>query len=164
MKKAFCFIICLSLFVCSGCNKKSSGVTAVTTGLSFTADISFYGLTTSYNVIISKDSVLEAEIISGSNKGLRCKISGNNVDIIFNGLNYSTNISSLPEGIITDFLYTAFKNANTRTVFTDDNQYYIVGDTEKYKYKIFLGLTGLPIKIEESQKDINVIIKNATVL
>lgn len=164
MKKIFCLILCLCFIILSGCNKKSSGVTAVTTGLSFTADVSFFDIKTTYNIKISENGEMEAESVSGNTSGMKLKCLDEIIEVSFKGLSYSTNISALPDGVISEFIYSAFKNADTTTVFSKDKQYYINGENEKYSYKIYLGQTGLPLKIEETEKGITVIIKNATVL
>lgn len=164
MKKTFLIIPILILLIFSGCNKKSSGVTAVTTELSFTAEISFMDTKSNYDIRITEDKGLEAIVISGKSDGMKLTFAEENLTISYSNLVYNTSITSLPDGIITDFLYAAFKNADINNVYSENEQYFITGKTDKYDYKIFIGQSGLPLKIEESKMGITATIKNASFL
>lgn len=166
MKKILCFILCLCFFIPTGCNKKSSDVTAVTTGLSFTAEISYKNNTVSYSVTIFDNSDTEIKTLSDSLSGLCYTFSGETVTVSYNGLEYNIPISSLPEGIITDFLYSVFCTVkeNNSAVMSENDEYYISDRNEKYSFKIYLGETGLPLKIEDSENGITAIIKNASII
>lgn len=163
MKKVLCIIFSFTLIFISGCNKKSSDVTAVTTGLSFTAKINYNNVLTVYDVIINDDGNLTLATVSGNNKGLIINFSNNKASLNFNGLTCETDISSLPEGIIADFLYSVFQNARNLPVYSEDEEYFIQGEKSRYQYKIYLSKMGLPIKIEDNKNGISVIIKNVSI-
>lgn len=164
MKKIFCIVFSFILIFISGCNKKSSDVTAVTTGLSFTAKINHNDILTVYDVIINDNGDLTLTTISGNNEGLIINFRDNKAILNFNGLTCETDISSLPEGIIADFLYSIFQNAENTPVYLEDEEYYISGETAQYQYKIHLSKMGLPIKIEDNKNNISVIIKNVSII
>lgn len=157
MKKIFCLFFCIILL--SGCNKKSSEVTAVTTGLSFDAIVVSEDTETEYNITISKKGEINA--VCPSN-GISYKYNSDSLDITYKELTYSTDLSSVPEGFILDFINTVFKDCSKKSPLNRNNQYFLKGNTENYNYTIYFGATGLPLKIET--QNLTITIKKTTII
>lgn len=154
-------VLIISLSFCS-CNK-SDKVTAVTSGLVFEAETEYKENCFNYFVYIHSDGTTETELLNnGESTGLKTMISKNSVTLSASGLEKQTSLTSLPDGIILDFFAACYQDAKERDVKTVNDTFYTEGKTKKYDYKIILGATGLPIKIEESNFGISVDIKNAT--
>ncbi len=168
MKKIFLILLSLCL-VCSGCSgyKKSSAVTAVTSGLSFTAKLSYDGKNYNYSVKIDKNGTTEIKNISANEKtGTDYIFENGTVTYKYNKLSYKTNISDIPQSSVADFIYTVFKETESKrnNVSYKNEEYYIKGETDKYKFTVYLGETGLPIKITDTKMDVLVIITESTLL
>ena len=168
MKKIFLALISLCL-VFSGCNgyNKSSVVTAVTTELSFVAKLSYGENTYDYSVLIKENGITEMKYLSKSGEtGTDYIFQNDSVTYSYNGLSYKTDMSAMPNSSVSDFIYTVFKETEKQknNVSYKNQEYYINGETDKYKFKITLGQTGLPIKITDSKMGISVTIKNPTLI
>ena len=84
----------------------------------------------------------------------------------YNELEYIADISSLPESNLADFIPTVFSRLKdiSDNVAYKNNQYYITDKTGKYEFTVYLGQTGLPIKITDKKNSIVAIIKNPTLI
>lgn len=168
MKRIFLILLTFCL-VFSGCSgyKKSSAVTAVTTGLSFIAKLSYEDGNYDFSVKIDEKGITEIKNISNEEKvGTDYIFEDGTVTYRYNELSYKTNINSIVESSVADFIYTVFKETENKrnNVSYKNEKYYIKCETDKYKFTIYLGQTGLPIKITDTKKGVSVIIKNATLL
>jgi len=166
VKKIICFIFCLCIISFSGCKKESSGVIPITTGLSFTAEISYQDSVYTYDVTISKKSETELTALSDEIKGLKYRFSGQTLTERFNNLEHRVDISALPDRIITDFIHSVFLTVTEKQskVISENDDFFITDQNDKYSFKIYFGETGLPLKIEDTKKGITATIKNATIL
>lgn len=167
MKKFIYILLCLSLFLtgCSG-NRKSSAVTAVTTGLSFTAEISISNTSFSYFVEIDKNGSVSMKSIPENEVGIDYLFENGKIIYKYNELEYIADISSLPESNLADFIPTVFSRLKdiSYNVAYKNNQYYITDKTGKYEFTVYLGQTGLPIKITDKKNSIVAVIKNPTLI
>ena len=162
MKKLL--IIILLLFSIQGCKTKSPAVTPVTTGLEFIADISYQSDRYEYNVKINKNGI--TEIKSTFEPQLTYLFTGGKLTISHNDISHETEIQEINNKLPIDLIYSVFNSlSHTKKdpVFKNDNCY-IKGNTEKYSYICHFGMSGLPIKITESNYGITVTIKNASIL
>ena len=153
------------LFI-SGCKKEKSKVKPITNNLSFTAEIEHNNIIYTYDTIINNDYEMELKATSSGLSGLSYHFSGNTLTEKFNKLEHTIEISSLPDGVIIDFIYSVFStiSRNKTTVKFQDNQYFLSDKSDKYCFNMFLGQTGLPLKIEDKENGITVIIKNASLI
>lgn len=153
------------LFI-SGCKKEKSKVKPITNNLSFTAEIEHNNIIYTYDTIINNDYEMELKATSSGLSGLSYRFSGNTLTEKFNKLEHTIEISSLPDGVIIDFIYSVFStiSRNKTTVKFQDNQYFLSDKSDKYCFNMFLGQTGLPLKIEDKENGITVIIKNASLI
>ena len=156
-----CFMLFAILVLNTGC-KKSSAVTAVTTGLSFIARISYENNIIECSAVINKDGVAEITVIKPTSiAGLTATLDGNTA-LTYNGLTHTLS-GHLPEQnpiyLIYEILSHAEKQKNQ--VKKQDNSYILEGETDNTEYRIILGESGLPIKIITDKTEI--LIKNATI-
>ena len=163
MKKFLYLILIFALF-CSACKQKSSDVTVVTTGLSFTAAASYLDNQNSYSVIIGKNGNTKIGNSDNSEQNITYHFEGQKLEISYNDLLYKCNLSAIKEGSIPEIIYYAFICAKTEKVNFKNNEYFITCKNDKYKFKIYLGQTGLPIKITEQNFDVIINILNPTIL
>lgn len=165
MKTLFCFITAFVLVLSlAGCKKSAKEVVPKTQDISFNAEITFYNESFECAVTLTEKDGMTLTLSHPEDiSGLEFKIKSGNITATFNGLEYKTDSSSLPQQDIASFIYQVFKNSDSE-VFEEDDNYYIEGKTDEYSYKLYLGLTGLPLKIEENSGIINVIIKDVTII
>ena len=168
MKKFFFILLCLfvTLTGCSG-YKKSSAVTAVTTGLSFTAEISYEESSYCYFVEVGKDGKIRMQSRSEqSDTQTDYMFYNSTVTYIYNELEYSTDISAIPQSSVIDLIPAVLTEAGKagNNVNYKKEQFFLTGKTPKYNFTLFFGQSGLPIKITETQLGISVIIKNPTLI
>ena len=153
------------LFI-SGCKKEKSKVKPITNNLSFTAEIEHNNIIYTYDTIINNDYEMELKATSSGLSGLSYRFSGNTLTEKFNKLEHTIEISSLPDGVVIDFIYSVFSTVykNKTSVKFKDKQYLLSDKNEDYCFTMFLGETGLPLKIEDKENGITVIIKNASLI
>ncbi|MBR7132664.1 MAG: membrane lipoprotein lipid attachment site-containing protein [Clostridia bacterium] len=161
MKKIFCLLLCA--LILSGCTAVGDGVTAITAGISFVADIEYDDEIYTYTVEISEngDTVMTA-VSENCLKGTVMRFSDNEICFECNEISQSNEISTLPEGTISDFIYAVFSDASRKSesVVLENDKYCLKGKTDKYDYNMYLGETGLPIEITDKANGITAVIKN----
>lgn len=166
MKKTICILLCLSFLFFSGCESKKTEIKPITKNLSFTAEIEHDNNIYTYDAIINNNYGIELKATTNGLSGLSYHFSGNTLTERFNKLEHIIETSSLPDGIIIDFIYSVYStiSKNKTTVKFQDNQYFLSDKNDKYCFKMFFGQTGLPLKIEDKENGITVIIKNASLI
>lgn len=165
MKKFISGLICfLGLILICGCNT-SSKTFAVTSGISFNAEVCYGEDLLEYKVTLLENGDCETEVLdNGIPTGFKTLVNSDGINLTLEDLEHKTSLSALPDGLIIDLFACCFKDAKDKPVKELNHVLYTEGATEKYSYKIYLGETGLPIKIEENNFDISIIIKNASIL
>ncbi len=158
MKKILCLILFI-LLLC-GCSAKSKNIEPITRGLSFECEINYYNEIYECNVAISEKGETKIDFSSPKEiSGLKLLYLTDKVTADYYGLQYDIK-TKLPQFSMGDIVYKVFSQ-NYDTVFDDDGEYYV--ENKNLNCKIYLGATGLPIKIEENSKKFHIIIKNATI-
>lgn len=163
MKKALIIVFLLTFFI-QGCKTKSPAVTPVTTGLEFIARISYQGENFEYKVKINKNGITEIE--NTSEPKIKYLFTGGKLTISYNDISHETEIQKINHKLPIDIIYSVFNSIShtkTEPIFEDKNCY-IKGNTEKYEYVCYFGMSGLPIKITESNYDIIVTINNSSII
>lgn len=159
MKKFLCLIIPI-IFLC-GCTSKAKDITPITKGLTFNAKIMYYNEAYECDVEISKNGNTKVSFLFPENLlGLKVFYSGNNVTAEFKGIKYTALAKSLPQYSVSDTIYNVFSN-NYDEVYNKDDSYFVTKKDNDTEYKMYLGATGLPIKIESPY--FKATIKNATI-
>lgn len=163
MKRFICLVLPLFfIFLFCSCNK-SSDVAAVTTGLSFTAKLSYQDKIYEYSYAFYKDGTAKADLISDKIT-TNLFFSGDTVKYSFMDLEHTQNLKLLNENLIIDFIYKVLKDANGKKLYLNNDNYSLKGKTDKYNYTVYFGESGLPLKIEDTQKQIEVLIKNPSLI
>ena len=167
MKKTFCLIISLLVFTLCGCNQRNSQTAAISQGLSFTAEIDYDAQKYKFKVQIPDIQNVSMEAVYPDRlKGTLYKFSGSEVNVSCKELDYKINISDLPKVSPITFIYEIYSdiNANDYEVSFENDEFYISGESENYSYNLFLGRTGLPIKIEDNENNISAVITEASII
>ncbi len=165
MKKIFTFCLAIIiLFLTSGC-KKSSDVTAVTTGLSFTAQINFRDQEIICDAIIDKNGETTLTVVSPEKiKGLQYKYSDSEGSMGYSGLEHKTS-SDLQENVFC-YIYKIFRSADKikENVYIEKNIFFLKGENDIGSYKIHFGQSGLPIYVECKNISLYINIKNSKII
>lgn len=131
-----------------GCTKKSPEVTLVTTGLIFNLETKVQNTDFKYNVEIDENGDFTATVLLPENiKGYIIKTENGKFLGEFKGLSTET------EGGIIKTLYDCFNTAKTAETAEENGEYKISGKTE-FSFDLYLGQTGLPLKLETDLGDI----------
>lgn len=165
MKKLYCAVFCILLGLSlTGC-KKSSDVTAVTTGLSFTAEISAQDKNLICDGAIDENGDIIFTVTSPEKiKGLCYSFSGDSAQISFNGLTYP--LDTLPY----ENSFTALKEIfsivrkDEKNITSSNNSFFYSGECSFGEFRLFLGESGLPISASFSESGIEILFKNATIM
>ena len=165
MKKIISVLSLAILFLCA-CGEKKIAVTPVTSGISFTAELTYYNECFEADVTVAKNGETDMEITSPDTiKGLVLHFNGEEITAKYAGLEYKADFKSLPEGACCAILYEILKDTFNEdvTVNSEENSYYIMRDSKDISYKLYLGATGLPISAEDNS-GFTVNFKNVTIL
>lgn len=150
------------MFLLTSCNAPAKNIVPKTKGITFTTNVSYYNESYECEVLIEQNGDTSVSIISPDDiKGLTFKFVGNETSVNYGNLNFTLPQNS-PEQSVADFIYKVFEAPN-ETVIKDGDEFYVEGKTKDYEYKLYLGATGLPLKITESTKRYQAIIKNPTI-
>lgn len=166
MKKRLCFILVLVLAFLCGCNNNQSNISAITKNLKFTAEINYNNEAFKFDFEIHDDGKTIMKAISPERiKNTVFELYDNNILIKSNKLEYKSTLENLPVVSPISFIYNVFKcvGKNNIKAIEENNQYFISGITETYQYKLFIGSSGLPIKIIDDKNKISAIITKVTI-
>ena len=132
-------------------------MTAVTTGLSFNAEITYNNDTYNYFVTIEKNGNMKITSLKDNN--LSYFFCGNTLETNYDNLTHKTILTEIPEQNITDFLYLCFKtlDKNKNDVLCKDNNFFLNCKNEKYRFKIYIGSSGMPLNLTEENFKLNVV-------
>lgn len=159
MKKILCLLVSI-LFLCS-CSKAKTNITPLTKGISFDATLSYYNENYEVSVIVAKNGNTEVLFNSPKElKGLKVKYAGDQICAEYSGIKYTTLQEGLPQYSVSDIIYKTFSEEYS-TVYSNDDKYYVEYENDSLDLKMYLGATGLPIKIESPYFLAE--IKNATI-
>lgn len=90
-------------------------------------------------------------------KDITFTVTDGNIKADFKGISYDFNSPHQTDAI--SFIYNAFKE-EAQKVYENDNEIFLKGDFDNFEYKMFIGQSGLPLKIIDSSGRFNVIFKN----
>ena len=148
------------LLILTGCARASS-ITPITRNLSFTAEVTYYNEFYEISGEINHNgqmtlNFLEPEAL----KDIVFTITDNNIKAYFKGISYDYN--SPQQSDVISFIYNAFKE-EAPTVYENDNDFFTKGKFDDFEYKLFIGQSGLPLKIIDSSGRFNVVFKNPSI-
>ena len=162
------------LLILTGCARASS-ITPITRNLSFTAEVTYYNEFYEISGEINHNgqmtlNFLEPEAL----KDIVFTITDNNIKAYFKGISYDYNSPQQSDVIscilsqlfcimmLISFIYNAFKE-EAPTVYENDNDFFTKGKFDDFEYKLFIGQSGLPLKIIDSSGRFNVVFKNPSI-
>lgn len=166
MKKILLLILVFCvMFSNVGCSKKSSDVTLVTTGLSFTAEISYDSIKYScFTEIFDSKKIVFTFENPDEIKGFKVIIDNDKMSIEYAGLSHNSNDTFL-EFTPFDMIYKIFKSAtNNENLKFDKDKSMILSSVDSVDYTIKIGQTGMPIEIKCPSKRLLVLMKNCTIM
>lgn len=163
MKKTFSIFLSLCLLlIITGCNKDSSGVTTVITGISFTAEIIYEERKFVCGAVIDdKGEALFTVESPEKIKGLKCTSKEEDYKIEFGGISYPLKQNNTVFKALNEILTVSRKNANNVSLKND--VFSLSGDTSLGKFELTVGESGLPISATIPEKDIIVYFKNVAI-
>ena len=163
LKKMFVSILVFFIMFSNiGCTKKSSDVTIVTTGLSFTAEIVFDGVKFDcFTDVIDSNRMIFTFISPEAIEGLKVIFQNGSMNMEYNGLEYksSSGFNIYPLNSV----YNVFKTASYSKNIKESGNANITLYVDSIEYEIKVGQTGLPIEIKCPSKKLYVNIKNCTI-
>ncbi|MGN0492525.1 MAG: hypothetical protein ACI4F7_02665 [Acutalibacteraceae bacterium] len=165
MKKIISVSLILVLALC-GCKNSRSNIKPVTSGITFTAELTYYNECCEATVSVTENGAADFEITSPDTvKGLTFHFEGDSVTAEYLGLEYKTDFAALPEGNACIKLYKILKDASGGeiSVTADGDDCYISRDSGGVRYKLYLGATGLPLKAEDASGGFTAVFKNVTI-
>ena len=157
----------LMLFMICGCSNSDSGVQAVISGITFTAQISFYNEMFTCDGSISGDGVLELTVTEPENiSGMMINVENGCITARFKGLTYTPNTGTFPFGGVAQNIWDVFNDASKRLapVSREGENYFIQSAPDEKYYKITLAETGLPLSLEYPAQGLKVQFLKMTII
>ncbi len=166
MKKIISFLsLIIFLFCLSGCNGAKTGVSPITKGITFKAELTYYNECFAGDVTVNKKGEMTVQITSPESlKDLKLVFKDSGVTAEYLGLRYE---NGLPTGEqIFGRLYEILKATLSKDteVLKEKDNYIIRGSAEGGKFIMYLGATGLPISAEDTQNGFTVNFKNISII
>ena len=142
------FTLILTAVLNIGCSKKSPEVTLVTTGLIFNLEYTAQNTNFKYNVKIDEKGDFTATVLEPENlKGYVIKTENGKFLGEFKGL------SAEVDGGAVKTIYNCFNTAKNSAASEENGEYKISGKAD-FSFNLYLGQTGLPLKLETDLKDV----------
>ena len=146
------------VFSNTGCSKKSSEVILVTTGLSFTADITDGKTSASCSAEIAKNGDAVFTVTAPEEiKGMTFNFTTQKNSVTFLGL--TQNLSQISQAGMISEVYNLFKDLNKTAATQKDDKIF----AKKGSYTLFVGATGLPISLK-GENGLTVTFSDVTIL
>lgn len=149
-----------SLLLLVGCTTASE-VKPVNRNVSFTCEMTYYNEYYELSCEIDENGNMEIGFIQPKElSDLTFKIENGEIKSEFKGISFD--FSDPHKTAFIDFIYTVFK-ADNPAVYEKDDEFFIKGNYDGGEFKMFLGASGLPIKIIDSSGRFQILIKNPTI-
>lgn len=150
-----------------GCREKSTDIIPLINGITFNGDVTYYNEYCECLVAVLKNGNMNIEVTSPDTiKGMSLEFIDEQIILKYNGQEQTYNSSSMPQGMAFTYIYDIFRDISggNNTVTENNDNYFISGTTKECDYKLYVGATGLPIKIEEFKNGLTVNFKNVTLI
>lgn len=150
-----------------GCSKYKGDIKPILSGISFTANISFYNEEFVCDGWIDKEHTLKLIVKEPENiEGMTICVKNGIVNVEYKGISYTPNTETFPFGGVSEYFYAVLSDARERLYPVNHNSdcYYIESaENDKY-YKITLSSTGLPLVLEYPSEGLTVLFMNLTII
>lgn len=165
MKKISIIFISFLIALLSGCNNKSSDVKIITSELSFLAETEKNNIKSEYFVEIKKDKTIISVINPENIKGTKFIFSEKGCEISYKEITSKFIPDKSDENFIPQLIYNTFLKANDRKteILSENKQTYLSSKIENLEFRLYLGNSGLPLKLIFPETNTEIIIKNATI-
>lgn len=156
------FSVLLAMLILSGCGGKSTRIEPVTKGISFSCEITYYNETYECDCEVQKNGEAIFEFKYPTEiEGLRFLFSKNGVSVKYNEIEYiNENITF--ENTAAHLIWDVLANVNGKAI-SENDVFFIEGESKEYDYRLELGSTGLPIKLKTNPDIIEVTFKNVKI-
>lgn len=151
-------IICLLASLC-GC-AKDNAKTAVTSGITFNADIEYGDKEYSLNCEINDNGALHATVIKPDTiKGMEISADNKNVSVEYMGLRYEKSLTGFPAGNAVTILLSTLRDISVSNNADAVKQ----GNTKGYDYEFSFDEKGLPEKLSVSLLKLTITFNNVEI-
>ena len=151
----------------SGCGQKNSRTQVISEGLSFFSEIETESQKYKFEVKIPDIHNMTMKAVYPDRlNGTVFEFDDDSVNIICKDLEYKINLSSMPKISPVNFIHEVYCDINSKKydVSFENDQFFVSGKSENYEYDMFIGTTGLPLKISDEANGISAVISQATVI
>ncbi len=144
--KKFIVLPLVILLLC-GCTSQKQ-TTVVVKNISFTADIT-YGEQNYIADVTTVDDALNLIVIAPEEiKGFTLNFNKNSVTAQFNGISYTPDINSLPQGAVIQILFQILNDTVGKTIDVRNENCQIKGELDGNEYVFTFSPSGLPISLK----------------
>lgn len=156
------FSVLLAVIMLSGCGGKSTQIEPVTKGILFGCEITYYNETYECDCEVQKNGEATFEFKYPSEiEGLKFLLSKNGVSAKYNEIEY-INENKTFENSAAYLIWDVLANESGE-VKSENDVFFIEGESKEYDYRLELGSTGLPIKLKTNPDIIQVTFKNVKI-
>ena len=149
-------LILVFLVMACLCSCKGSEIKPQLTGISFTAELTYFNETYVLEAQIDKDATLTANIKEPEAiKDLNLTVNDKGITAEYLGLKYEANEATLPFSKTVWDVYLPLRHIITGGAAADKNGI-LEGQTEELKYRLTVSPTGLPQSLEITNKKLEI--------
>ncbi len=157
MKKLLCIISLLLLVGCANVTK----IKPITRGISFVGEMKYYNEYYELSVDIDKNGEMKIKIDEPTELGdLVFTFKDDEMSVSFKGISHEFGDTYKTEAL--NLIYKAFKEESP-DVYEKNDEFFITGEYAGNEYKMFIGESGLPLKITNKGEKFEILIKNPTI-
>lgn len=160
MKRFVCLFLCLGFLV--GCSDSHRAIEPLTRGIEFSAEIKYYNELYECDCQVNNSGEMNVEFrYPVELEGLKFTISDKGVSSEYRQLEY-INQNSIFENTAAHLIWDVLVNSSDE-VKSENDVFFLEGDSENFKYRLELGSSGLPIKLVTTPDIIEVVFKNVRI-
>lgn len=160
-------LLLLAFLMLCGCSRYGDNIKPILSGISFTANISFYNEAFVCDGLIDKEHNLKLIVKEPENiEGLTFSVENEIVTAEYKGITYTPSTGASPFGSAAENIYFVLSDAKERLypVTRNADSFIIQSAKDDAYYKITLAPTGLPLTLEYPSKGLTVSFMNLTII
>ena len=156
------FSVLLVVIMLSGCSSKATKIETVTKGISFECEITYYNETYECDCVVQKNGEATFKFKYPTEiEGLEFLFSKNGVSAKYNEIEH-INENETFRNTAAYLIWDVLSNASGE-VKSENDVFFIEGESKEYDYRLELGATGLPIKLKTNPDIIDVTFKDVKI-